>query len=141
MEFFVYSRRGLEAARPHEVPHVIISITSAPDDVARLRANDQCRGVLRLSFPDADAPSVQFAEADLFSPSQAMQVWDFVLRHRGDIHRIVLHCDAGVSRSPAVAAAVARVLGGDGAEFLSGKYRPNQRVYRLLLDAAPPPRA
>ena len=51
VEFFVYSRRAVEAVRPHEVPHVIISITSSSEDVARLRANEQCRGILRLSFP------------------------------------------------------------------------------------------
>jgi hypothetical protein len=39
MDLFVYSRHALDAARPHEVPHIIISITSSPDDVARLRAN------------------------------------------------------------------------------------------------------
>jgi predicted protein tyrosine phosphatase len=137
MEFFIYSRRGLEAARPHEVPHVIISITSGPEDVARLRSNDQCRAVLRLSFPDADAPSELFGEDDLFSFSQATQIWDFVLRHRDDVQRILLHCDAGVSRSPAVAAAISRGLGRDDAEFFSGRYQPNMRVYRLLLDAAP----
>jgi hypothetical protein len=30
MDFYVYSRYALDAARPHEVPHVIISITSSP---------------------------------------------------------------------------------------------------------------
>jgi predicted protein tyrosine phosphatase len=137
MEFFVYSRRALEAARPHEVPYIVISITSGPDDVARLQRSDQCRGVLRLSFPDAEAPSGQFTEGDLFSQSQATQIWDFVLQHQAAVQRIVLHCDAGVSRSPAVAAAVARALGADNAEFFSGRYHPNMRVYRLLLQAAP----
>jgi predicted protein tyrosine phosphatase len=136
MQFFVYGRQALEAARPHEVPHVIISITSGADDVARLRKNDQCRGVLRLSFPDAETPSDQFAEGELFSRSQGVQVWNFVLRHR-TFQRFVLHCDAGVSRSPALAAAIARVLGFDDAEFFSGKYHPNMRVYRLLIDSAP----
>ncbi len=136
MELFVYSRRALEAVRPHEVAHVIISITSGPDDVARLRGGEHCRGILRLSFPDVDAASDRFPEAELFSPEHARRIWDFVLQHP-DVERIVLHCDAGISRSAAVAAAIGRVLNGDDTEFFSGKYQPNMRVYRLLLDHAP----
>jgi predicted protein tyrosine phosphatase len=133
MEIFVYSRHALEAARPHEVPHVIISITSSPDDVAYLRANETCRDVLRLSFPDAEAPSDRFREEDLFSPAHAAQIWNFVQQHRSRVERIVVHCDAGVSRSPAVGAAIARALNGDDAEFFGGRYTPNMRVYRTLL--------
>lgn len=136
MEFFVYSRRALEAVQPHEVPHVIISITSGVEDVARLRTNEHCRGILRLSFPDADVASDRFTDADLFSKHHARQVWDFVLRHRDAVKRVVVHCDAGISRSPAVAAALARALGGDDAEFFAGKYQPNMRVYRLVLECA-----
>ena len=135
MEFYVYSRNALDAARPHEVPHVIISITSSPEDVARLRANEMCRGIMRLSFPDADTPSDQYAEDVLFSREHAMKVWTFVLQHLPEIQRVIVHCDAGVSRSPAVAAAISKVLTGDDAEFFGGRYRPNMRVYRTLLEA------
>ncbi len=87
-------------------------------------------------FPDADAPSEVFAEADLFSAEQAAEIWSFVRAHRDDVERIVVHCDAGMSRSPAVAAALSRALTGDDSDFFGGRYRPNMRVYRLLLDAA-----
>ena len=137
MQFFVYSRRALEAVQPHDVPHVIISITSGAEDVARFRANEHCRGILRISFPDAEVASEKFADADLFSRRHARQIWDFVLIHRDSVQRIVIHCDAGVSRSPAVAAALARTLGGDESEFFTGKYHPNMRVYRLLVESAP----
>ncbi len=134
MEIFVYSRSGLDAARPHEVPYVVISITSHPDDVARLRANKLCLGVLRLSFPDAEAPSERFREGELFSSAHAVQIWAFVDQYRSDVVRVLIHCDAGVSRSSAVAAALARVLNGDDAEFFGGRYQPNMRVYRTLLE-------
>ncbi len=136
MELFVYSRSALEAVRPHEFPHVIISVTSAPDDVARLRLNEACRGVLRLAFVDAEVASELYAEASLFSREQALTVWTFVQQH--DVQRIIVHCDAGVSRSAGVAAALARVLNHDDAEFFAGRYRPNMRVYRALLDTVPP---
>ena len=39
-----------------------------------------------------------------------------------------------MSRSPGLAAALARVLRGDDADFLV-RHKPNTRVYRILLDA------
>jgi predicted protein tyrosine phosphatase len=137
VKIFVYSRSALDAVRPHEVPHVIISITSHPDDVARLRINEVCRGVLRLSFPDAEEPSDLHTEANLFSQEHAVAIWTFTQLHVSQIERMIVHCDAGVSRSPAVAAALARVLNDDDAEFFGGRYRPNMRVYRFLLVARP----
>ena len=135
MDFFVYSRSAIEAVSPHDVPHVIISITSSAADVARLRTNEACRGVLRLSFLDADVPSDLHAEAELFSREQAARIWDFVLQHRTEVERLIVHCDAGMSRSPAVAAAISKALTGDDTAFFGGRYRPNMRVYRALLDA------
>jgi len=138
MELVVYSRKAIELVRPHEVSHVIISITSTREDVAVLRANDHCRGILRLSFVDADEGSEPVVGGQLFSLDQARQIWAFVERHQGDVQRILVHCDMGISRSPAVAAALALVLNGNGDEFLlSDQYVPNTLVYRLLLETAP----
>jgi predicted protein tyrosine phosphatase len=134
MQLIVYSRSMIESLVPHEVPHVIISITSSPEDVARLQTNAMCLGVLRMSFPDADAPSDRFTQEALFSRAQAAEVWRFVLHYRSAVDRILVHCDAGMSRSPAVAAAIAKILTGDDAEFFRGRFIPNKRVYRFLLD-------
>ncbi len=134
MNLFVYSRHAIEATRPHEVPHVIISITSGVDDVARLRETKMCLGILRLVFPDVEEPSEQHPEAQLFSRDHATQIWRFVLQHRPLIERIVIHCDAGKSRSPAVAAAIASAFDGDPSEYMGGRYSPNMRVYRMLIE-------
>lgn len=48
----------------------------------------------------------------------------------------VIHCDAGYSRSPAVAAALALALNGRGADdefFVKGNYCPNMHVYNTML--------
>src|SRR6185437_7480088 len=137
MQFYVYSRLAIGMVRPHEVPHVIISITSGPEDVARLPASATCQGILRLCFADAEESSALVDEAQLFTEAQAAAIWRFVLEHREAVERVVVHCDAGFSRSPAVAAALARVMNGDDAEYFAGRYRPNMRVYRMLLAALP----
>lgn len=130
MELAVYSRGAIEAVSVIEAPHVIVSITTTRDDRAALPAGPSCAGVLRLVFADVD--DVGGAHI-AFDAEHARAVWDFVEQHRERVSRIVLHCDAGISRSPAVAAAIARALGHDDAPFFR-RYRPNMRVYRTLLE-------
>jgi len=128
----VYDRGGIERLAPQPLTHAIVSITSAPDDQATVPEGGTCAGVLRLSFLDVDVVVPRVREEDLFSEEQARRLWDFVLRHR-DVERLLVHCDAGTSRAPAIAAAVAKVFEGDDERFFS-TYTPNRRVYRTLLD-------
>lgn len=138
MRFFVYSRSAIEALAPHDEPHVIVSITSHASDRARLRTGPACRGVLRVAFADIDAPS---GDLVVFDRSHARAICSFVLQHRDAIASIVVHCDAGVSRSAGVAAALAKALGEDDTELFR-RHRPNPHVYRTVLEAwasfAPP---
>lgn len=132
MRFFVYSRPAVESIAPHDVPHVIVSITTVAHDQARLPTNGHTLEVLRLSFPDADGAVAPWREEDLFSPSHANAVWDLVERHREAIEHLVVHCDAGQSRSQAVAAAISRALLGEDEAFFARSH-PNRRVYSTLL--------
>jgi predicted protein tyrosine phosphatase len=133
MDVWVYSRPAIERVAPHDVPHVVISITSTPSDVARIPSSPFLRGILRLSFADVEEPE-RDTMLVLFDAEHARAIHDFVVAHRAHVERILVHCDAGVSRSPAVAAAITRALGGDDADLFT-RYRPNRRVYRLLLAA------
>lgn len=133
MDFLIYSRKAIEAALPPVVPYVVISITTSPTDLACLPPSSSCLGVLRLTFFDSDLPLDVEGPDGLFSQSDARQIWDFVLNHRERIRCIVLHCNAGLSRSPGVAAALSNVLTGDDAELFR-RFHPNRRVYRTLLD-------
>jgi hypothetical protein len=86
---------------------VCISITDPNADAARLSA--KFAGVLRLSFTDIAAPS-PFSFDRLFAAEQARAIVDFV-RRWPDIERIVVHCIAGRSRSPAVALGISDLHG------------------------------
>lgn len=133
MDFVIHSRKRIESMPPPEAPHLVISITTSPLDQARLPATPACLGILRLAFFDSDLPPEDDGPEGLFSQADARQIWDFVLAHQAQVTCLVLHCNAGVSRSPGVAAALARVLLGDDADFFA-RYQPNSRVYRILLD-------
>src|SRR5690606_9309143 len=67
VEIFVYSRAAIERVPPHDVPHIVISITTTEDDRARIPSSPHCKGVLRLVFHDADAPTATSSEEALFS--------------------------------------------------------------------------
>jgi predicted protein tyrosine phosphatase len=129
MEVFVYSRAAIEALPPHDVPHVIVSITSYVDDRARIRVSEQCREIVRLTFRDV------LIGDGVFSAVDAQTIWEALERHR-DIVRVVVHCDAGISRSAGVAAAILKAHGGDDAPLFQ-RYRPNPHVYETMLACAP----
>ena len=115
MELFVYSRPAIERVPAHDVPHVVISITSSPDDVARIPASPQQLGTLRLSFADVDHDADPALTS--FDGTHADAIAAFVRAHRDRVQRIVVHCDAGLSRSPA---AQRRSLAGSATTTRSG---------------------
>ena len=95
--------------------------------------------ILPLCFCDADRPGTdvygnETDGSDLMSDDDARKVALFVTRHVTD--RIIVHCDAGISRSGGVAAAIAKWMLNDDSEFFySGQYRPNMWCYRKTLTA------
>lgn len=133
LEFVIHSRRAIESAAMPVVPYVVLSITTSPTDEARIPPSPHCLGVLRLAFFDSDLSAEDEGPEGLFSRDDARQIWRFLLPLHKKLRCIVLHCSAGVSRSPGVAAALSNVLCGDDQSFFE-RYRPNRRVYTLLLD-------
>ena len=137
-DFVVYSRQAMEGCNgQRSMPHIIVSITTPGDPYApaKIKTNENTLGILRLSFYDLDRvePGVEELECDLFQPSQAKEILTFVDAHP-TAERFIVHCDAGLSRSPAVAAALSKILYGDDSRFFR-QYHPNMLVYRSILDA------
>lgn len=85
--------------------------------------------VLRLEFDDI----VEYEEPyKLFSEGQARQITEFVMRcNAEDAEGLVVHCNAGVSRSAAVAKWISEKYG-LGFPHAYDKY--NRYVYRLLKE-------
>lgn len=105
----------------------VISIYSHGDEPAKINAT-RC---IHLQFDDMDRP---FEGMILFNKNQAKQIWDFVNKcKKEDCRNIVVHCDAGLSRSPAVALALRE-------EFTEDRVIPNawkmynRLVYKIMKD-------
>jgi len=90
-----------EAYQPHGA-EICISISDPKSRPVRL-SND-FTAVLRLTFSDIAVPSMLPFDV-LFAPEHAHEILDFVDRWPG-VERIVIHCAAGLSRSPAVSMAL-----------------------------------
>lgn len=87
---------------------VCISITDPGH--ARVELSPKFSDILRVSFSDFADPT-PFPFGELFAVEHAGAIIAFVNRWT-DVDRIVVHCLAGVSRSPAVALAIAELRGG-----------------------------
>ena len=115
--------------------YVTISITD-PGSRPAVLTDPACVAVLRLEFHDlAERPSWPGSDGlVLFTPEMAAQVAAFAERWRSAVSRIVVHCEAGISRSCAVASALALYFTGDDTRQREAGC-PNALVYRLMLEA------
>ena len=117
-----------------EMPWACISIVTEEDSWPKISEANRV-GLLQLAFADIDA-----AEGDdkgAFNEDHAHRILDFVKEVWDRIGVLMVHCEEGNSRGPAVAAAISRIhLGEDEVYFLPYMYWPNRMVYRILLDTA-----
>lgn len=131
MRRVVYCNR-MEAEATEPAPGwVVVSITNPDSEPARLKAGWEA--VHRTQFWDTDGGrggiEVKIAlEKVPINPHQAECLAVFLWEHREC--NILVHCEAGQSRSRAVALAVWEVLGHD---LLEVEGAPgNMRVYRMV---------
>ena len=136
MELMVCDRGTIERGIVVPGRYVVISIHDGDQPRAKVKSQEGLRDVLFLAFNDAQ-PMGGVAlppEVQAMTPGQADQIRDFVRKHEHDVDLIVVHCHSGVSRSPAVAAAISDALHLDAKKFWQ-LYTPNRYVYHTVADA------
>ena len=127
---------------PHETESVIISISSPNmlyNSAPFMSEQNKVKDILELSMYDADGDGYDvygtrvYAD-DLMKDEQAQAIVDFVRKYEDK--RIIVHCDAGISRSAGVAAAILRSYTGDDSRiFDSARHAPNMYIYYKVLKA------
>ena len=144
MEILAMSRAGAiqYCRKKHGHSSVILSVSdpNMEDSTGLFMTPEKlAEAILLLCFCDADRPGTnvygnETDGSDLMSDDDARKVALFVTGCVTD--RGIVHCDAGVSRSGGVAAAIAKWMLNDDSEFFySGQYRPNMWCYRKTLTA------
>lgn len=128
--------------QPHDNKTVIISISDPYIRYPSQPFSSDKNGVVfvvRLFFTDADRPGKgvygrDVTESDLMTETDALMIKRILTRYPDT--DVIVHCDAGISRSSGVAAGILKALIGDDTQiFNSPRYRPNMRCYRLVLQA------
>lgn len=146
----VYSRNEIQnMLEPPTEPHLIVSINCPDEGPAKIRTNNATLGRASLFFWDLDQlpkagsfvfngkemiPAEEVKEEHLVKVSDAKAIIDLVEAHP-EWETLLVHCTAGISRSSAVAAALHKIFNGsDEAIFGKRCFRPNMRVYRMVLE-------
>jgi len=116
-----------------DVPWACISIATDEHAWPPIDENNRV-GLLQLAFPDLEVPVAGYG---LFGDEHAHRILEFVQEVWHAVELLVVHCEAGASRSPAVATAISRIYLGEDREFFRpGVYDPNYLVYQTLLNVA-----
>lgn len=147
MEIVILNRSYAEKIVPNlTIPHIVISITDPTNPKpAEFELNECLKAVLYLKCYDMDfsdgnethtraAFTRRYAHG-IFTDAQAKQVVNFTLEHKDSIRTIICHCDAGVSRSAGMGAAISLILNGSDKEIFNDKrYVPNMHIYRKIVN-------
>lgn len=125
----------LLSTRDLEEDCIIISINNSGEKTP-IFDNTHIKGVLALTFDDITLEFVnKGSKGKLMELSDVEKIKTFIDTYKNTITNIYIHCTMGISRSGAVGCILARYLNGDDMYlFKTGKYLPNEYVYKLMCD-------
>ena len=162
MKFKVLSRQAFGEFKSSE-PYIAISISDPDSKDVLIGDTENIRFLLTLKFHDIDSVLVNREDCTRcngtgklpefkhvnnghcykctdaigikpFDNKDAKNIVDFVETFKNEVDLIVVHCEAGISRSSATAGALSLILNGSDKEFFEGSYIPNMLVYRKILN-------
>lgn len=136
-QFLALSREEIKQFTS-ELPYLIISVTDPNNSDAEIAESPNLLDIIRLKFDDIGKPNkFQFEKTPdiLMSEAQAKQVLEFVKKYLSEVKLIVCQCEQGMSRSPAMAGALSRILQNEDEYFLQN-YWANRWVYDLLIETS-----
>lgn len=144
MNVYVMSRQNAirYCHQKHDTPVVMVSISdpSMRYNSAPFQSKENgIKEILRLSFADADKPGTDVYghiadSSDLMQPEDGQKIKKLLDRHVDT--DVIVHCDAGISRSAGVAAGILKGLTNDDSQiFDNPRYYPNRHCYRTTLQA------
>ena len=131
-KFIVLARKHVSRISPEE-PYIVISITDPKTPDANVAESGSRAGLLRLKFNDTGDYGQPLRDTVVMTADHARQILDFVTEHKDDVSTIICQCEAGMSRSAGVAAALSHILQGQNKYFYAN-FEPNKWVYRTVID-------
>jgi len=135
MDIIVANRETVERSLVVRGSYAMISITDPDMRKAQIPRAPGRRAVLRVQCDDVEpVPDGPMApELAPMSEEDAERIATFVHEQAGSVDAFVIHCEQGMSRSPAVAAAIADYLGEEPLVYFQ-HYSPNAHVFKLARE-------
>jgi len=131
-DVIVMPRKAVPSFKP-DVPWALIQVATN-ENTWPAYSTENCVGSYQIAFPDADI-KLEHIEGAMFNRRKANAILDFIELVGDKIDLLAVHCEMGVSRSPAIAGALARHYLGDDFKFFNAPYTPNMVVYRYMMNA------
>ena len=119
----------------HDFKTAIISITDTDkaDVIFEKNEVNGIRAVLRLKFDDVER---DYKNEHCITKEDAENIVKFVNKNKNKVDKFIVHCEAGVSRSAGVGAAIMKAINGDDwVVFNNPTMCPNMKCYRTVLNA------
>lgn len=117
-----------------DMPWAAISIVSATGGNPILSGKNRV-GLLNLAFEDREFFGPSTPPDLVFNEDKAREILQFAAEMWPQIECLMVHCHAGMSRSPAVAAALEHIYHGNGSDnYWFEQKTPNMMVYRTILN-------
>ena len=132
-KFVVSSRLGLSKIDYKNLKYIVVSITDPYDNAAYIQKREGLKGVIRNEFYDIEWEN--YSGFQTITDEQAARIVWFVNKHYNNVDMIVIHCEAGISRSSGAAAALSLLIEGKDAFTGEKKYLPNGLVYSKIIEA------
>ena len=132
MKFLTLSEKEIKSTLYNRIQdkHIVISITSEDSNEIIIPPNRDRISQLHLKFDDVSDITEKFL---FFTRAQAIEILEFVEKYINQVSLIIVQCQAGLSRSVAVAAALSKIINyTDDGIYTRGI--PNMFVYTTLLD-------
>lgn len=136
MEIIVTNREEIEHGLVVRSSYLLISIRDPDKGPVRYKKPCGLVAALEIAFHDAE-PTAGFtppSNIQMMTHANAQQIADFIVQQTGHVDTLVVHCEQGMSRSPAVALAIAEYFELN-TSWIEKSYQPNQYVYGLVIDA------
>ena len=119
----------------HDFKTAIISITDTDkaDVIFEKNEANGIKAVLRLKFDDVERDN---KNEHCITKEDAENIVKFVNKNKNNVDKFIVHCEAGVSRSAGVGAAIMKALNGDDWDVFKNPLKcPNMKCYRTVLNA------
>ena len=111
----------------------VVSIDDAPFNTTDIHEGGSVKKIFRMFFADIDSCDAPYLMKYAAKQEDFHGVKNFIDEIKNNCNLLIVHCAAGISRSPAVASAIEEYLGFPDSIWKSGSYHPNRHVYKLSL--------